>query len=72
MTWTPYWLAKRELFDWPGLRAAVVNLDDPMGPILRDHVQARGLDVWTYGVAQAGRLQAVQVRYQGRALRSPW
>ncbi len=63
-----YWLAKRELFDWPGLRAAVVNLDDPMGPILRDHVQARGLDVWTYGVAQAGRLQAVQVRYQGQGV----
>lgn len=63
-----YWLAKRELFNWPGLRAAVINLDDPMGPILRDHVQARGLDIWTYGVAQVGRLQAVQVRYEGHGV----
>ena len=26
-----YWAAKRALFDWPGLRAAVVNIDDAQG-----------------------------------------
>ncbi len=42
-----YWLAKRELFDWRGLQAAVVNLDDPKGSELADHCLKRGLDVWT-------------------------
>jgi UDP-N-acetylmuramoyl-L-alanyl-D-glutamate--2,6-diaminopimelate ligase len=26
-----YWEAKAELFAWPGLRAAVVNIDDATG-----------------------------------------
>eukprot|EP01036_Dinobryon_divergens_P042279 gene42280-56166_t len=26
-----YWAAKRALFNWPGLRAAVINVDDPQG-----------------------------------------
>ncbi|MFM8755681.1 MAG: Mur ligase family protein [Limnohabitans sp.] len=42
-----YWEAKRTLFDWPGLRLAVVNLDDPQGPALAAHLQARGSDLWT-------------------------
>jgi UDP-N-acetylmuramoyl-L-alanyl-D-glutamate--2,6-diaminopimelate ligase len=29
-----YWAAKRALFDWPGLEAAVINLDDPQGAAL--------------------------------------
>ena len=42
-----YWQAKRALFDWPGLQAAVINLDDPRGAELARHGQERGLDVWT-------------------------
>ncbi|MFM8588666.1 MAG: UDP-N-acetylmuramoyl-L-alanyl-D-glutamate--2,6-diaminopimelate ligase [Limnohabitans sp.] len=42
-----YWEAKLTLFDWPGLRLAVVNLDDPQGPALADRLQARGSDLWT-------------------------
>ena len=30
-TWSAYWQAKAQLFAWPGLRAAVVNLDDAQG-----------------------------------------
>lgn len=41
-----YWHAKRALFDWPSLRAAVVNLDDAKGSELVEHVRARGLDAW--------------------------
>ncbi len=44
-----YWLAKRALFDWPGLQAAVIHLDDAKGPELAAHAAARGLDVWTVG-----------------------
>ncbi len=61
-----YWLAKRRLFDWPGLRAAVINLDDDKGVDLLRHAQARGLDAWTCrvgGAAGLARLQAMDVQH---------
>ncbi|WP_061541738.1 UDP-N-acetylmuramoyl-L-alanyl-D-glutamate--2,6-diaminopimelate ligase [Collimonas fungivorans] len=36
-----YEAAKRMLFDWPGLRQAVINLDDAMGLRLIDHLQQK-------------------------------
>jgi len=60
-----YWQAKRRLFDWPGLRAAVVNLDDGMGAELLAHARSRGLDGWGYTLAPhtAARLQALAVQH---------
>lgn len=49
-----YWLAKRRLFDWPGLGAAVINLDDARGPELLAHARARGLAAWGYRVLPEG------------------
>lgn len=43
---TSYWRAKRALFDWPGLRSAVINLDDAKGSELVAHVCAHGVDAW--------------------------
>ncbi len=52
-----YWQAKRALFDWPGLRAAVVNVDDPYGKQLAHELQAQAdagaLDLWTLSVQGA-------------------
>ncbi|MCZ2405659.1 MAG: Mur ligase domain-containing protein, partial [Burkholderiales bacterium] len=43
-----YWDAKRVLFDWPGLAAAVVNIDDPRGAALHQELAARpALDLWS-------------------------
>ncbi len=44
-----YWAAKRALFDWPGLSAAVVNTDDPRGRELAHELARRGraISVWT-------------------------
>lgn len=43
-----YWEAKRALFDWPGLQAAVVNVDDPHGEALAcDLGQRPDLHLWT-------------------------
>jgi murE/murF fusion protein len=64
-----YWQAKRRLFDWPGLRAAVLNLDDPMGHALLEHARSRHLACWTYGLQDAVRLQAAHIRYEGQGLR---
>jgi UDP-N-acetylmuramyl-tripeptide synthetase len=40
-----YWLAKRALFDMPGLQTAVINLDDPKGDDLAAYCKARGLNM---------------------------
>lgn len=46
-----YWQAKAALFDWPGLRAAVVNVDDPHGQMLAHTLRSRtALDLWTVAV----------------------
>jgi UDP-N-acetylmuramoyl-L-alanyl-D-glutamate--2,6-diaminopimelate ligase len=49
-----YWAAKRALFDWPGLQAAVVNTDDPQGLALARELAPRaGLALWTVGLGAA-------------------
>ncbi|MCW5661854.1 MAG: UDP-N-acetylmuramoyl-L-alanyl-D-glutamate--2,6-diaminopimelate ligase [Burkholderiaceae bacterium] len=63
-----YWAAKRLLFGWPGLRAAVVNVDDEQGAALADELQAAFAQrsapaVWTYGMHGPARLQAQRVRH---------
>jgi UDP-N-acetylmuramyl-tripeptide synthetase len=67
-----YWLAKRALFDWPGLRAAAVNLDDAQGALLAEELVARGdLDVWTYAIQPRtvpARLQADGLHYEADGL----
>lgn len=45
-----YWAAKAALFDWPGLKAVVVNTDDTRGVTLVDNLAGRGLDLWTVGI----------------------
>ncbi len=61
-----YWEAKRALFDSPGLRAAVVNLDDPKG----DEIVARlrGPEVWTYSLQRPARLCAQSIAYRDGGL----
>ncbi|KRI01691.1 UDP-N-acetylmuramoyl-L-alanyl-D-glutamate--2,6-diaminopimelate ligase [Curvibacter sp. PAE-UM] len=65
-----YWQAKAELFDWPGLRAAVINLDDPKGVELAATLAARALDLWTVSLqADAGaRLVAQDIRMGARGV----
>ena len=53
-----YWSAKAALFSWPGLKAAVINTDDPQGDRLARQLQGRSLDVWTCSRRGAARLQA--------------
>ena len=58
-----YWQAKAALFGWPGLQAAVINLDDPRGAELAALAADRGLDVWTYSLHQSARLAATDLTY---------
>ncbi|MFG6416344.1 UDP-N-acetylmuramoyl-L-alanyl-D-glutamate--2,6-diaminopimelate ligase [Roseateles sp. DC23W] len=62
-----YWVAKRALFNFPGLRAAVVNLDDAKGDALAAELTA--LDVWTTGVERTdARLTARGLHYTREGL----
>jgi MurE/MurF fusion protein len=57
-----YWEAKRQLFAWPGLAHAVVNVDDPQGLLLADELTG-ALDLWTVSAQRAARLQARNIRH---------
>jgi UDP-N-acetylmuramoyl-L-alanyl-D-glutamate--2,6-diaminopimelate ligase len=68
-----YWEAKRRLFIWPGLRSAVVNVDDTQGATLATELSAKaaaiGLDIWTVSCREPARLQARNVQYAEQGLR---
>ena len=63
-----YWQAKRALFDWPGLQAAVVNVDDPAGAELHAELQGRGLDLWSVSAQGPARLMAQDIRWTDQGL----
>lgn len=63
-----YWDAKAMLFAWPGLKAAVINLDDPNGLALSASLAGKNLEVWTFSCAQAARLQASDIRHGAESL----
>ena len=58
-----YWQAKAGLFDWPGLAAAVINIDDPRGAELASTLAERSaLDLWTVSCEGPARLRAQALR----------
>lgn len=57
-----YWAAKQSLFDWPGLKAAVINIDDPKGVELHAALAASGLDVWTFSCGPSPAMARLQAR----------
>jgi len=65
-----YWAAKRTLFGWPGLRAAVINVDDEQGAALAAELVAAGSPpaLWTCSLQGDARLCARNLRYEGDAL----
>ena len=64
-----YWLSKARLFTWPGLQAAVINIDDPQGAELALEVGGKELDVWTVSCVGPARLQAQDIGYNAQGLR---
>lgn len=64
-----YWQAKAKLFSWPGLRSAVVNIDDERGAALALAIEGRVSDLWTISCAVPARLRASDIDYDQRGLR---
>jgi UDP-N-acetylmuramoyl-L-alanyl-D-glutamate--2,6-diaminopimelate ligase len=68
-TMQAYWEAKAELFAWPGLQAAVVNIDDAKGADLARALTDGPLALWTVSCVEPARLRAVDIGYGPRGLR---
>lgn len=64
-----YWQAKKRLFSWPGLQAAVVNIDDTRGLELSAELQSTPLDVWTVSCIGSARLQSQAIEHSVQGLR---
>lgn len=69
-----YAAAKARLFAWPGLRAAVINVDDPFAFELAADLakRAAGMGLWTVSMAvgkgHPARLQAQDIRYAAQGV----
>jgi UDP-N-acetylmuramyl-tripeptide synthetase len=58
-----YWGAKARLFQWPGLRCAVINIDDPRGVELAAGLDAGDIDLWTVSCGAPARLRATSIAH---------
>ena len=67
-TMQAYAAAKRQLFDWPRLRAAVLNVDDAYGEKWSHELRPH-LEVWTVGLQAGARLRASGIGYGPEGLR---
>jgi UDP-N-acetylmuramoyl-L-alanyl-D-glutamate--2,6-diaminopimelate ligase len=56
---------------WPGLQAAVINLDDERGTA-GAALKAGALDLWTFSCERPARLQAQEIGYGEQGLRFTW
>ena len=63
-----YWEAKRSLFAWPGLRTAVVNVDDEHGASLAAELQGRGLPVIACALQRPATLSGGPLRHDAGGL----
>ena len=63
-----YWAAKRTLFSWPGLRAAVLNIDDEHGAALAEELRGSALALWTVSLHGPARLRGSALRYEPAGL----
>ena len=64
-----YWQSKRQLFAWPGLACAVINVDDAQGVVLAESLDSAALDVWTVSCQREARLRARSLAYDAQGLR---
>jgi UDP-N-acetylmuramyl-tripeptide synthetase len=67
-TMEEYWEAKDELFRWPGLLSAVVNVDDEKGLAMSQSLKGH-VDLWTTSCKGPARLRAHEIDYGEHGLR---
>jgi UDP-N-acetylmuramoyl-L-alanyl-D-glutamate--2,6-diaminopimelate ligase len=64
-----YWQAKAVLFEWPDLKAAVVNVDDEQGSMLAVKLASSSIDLWTVSMSGPARIQARDIELGRQGLR---
>ncbi|HUW27506.1 MAG TPA: UDP-N-acetylmuramoyl-L-alanyl-D-glutamate--2,6-diaminopimelate ligase [Sulfuriferula sp.] len=57
-----YAAAKATLFQWPGLRYAVLNIDDEFGRALADQLRASQVEVMSYGMHNGSRVHGTALK----------
>lgn len=67
-TMDAYWQAKAQLFQWPELQSAVINIDDAQGAELAATLSGQIPDLWTVSCTGPARLQASDIRYDANGL----
>jgi UDP-N-acetylmuramyl-tripeptide synthetase len=63
-----YWQAKLQLFAWPTLQAAVINVDDPKGHELIEILKHKSVEIWTISIMGEARLKAHEISYVNNGL----
>jgi UDP-N-acetylmuramoyl-L-alanyl-D-glutamate--2,6-diaminopimelate ligase len=69
-TMAAYEAAKAMLFDWPGLRHAVINLDDAAGRRMAERARVRGVEVIGYSALGDASARPVPPRLVAREIRA--
>jgi UDP-N-acetylmuramoyl-L-alanyl-D-glutamate--2,6-diaminopimelate ligase len=64
--------AKSRLFDMPGLQAAVLNMDDPLGRELARRTRARGVRTIGYATQSSAEGADDFIRVEGDVIASSW
>ena len=64
-----YWHAKLKLFQWPTLKAAVVNIDDIKGLELIKLLDIEKIDAWTVAIDCPARITASNIEYEKNGLK---
>ena len=67
-TMEAYWQAKAQLFQWPGLQSAVINVDDVQGATLAASMAGQVPALWTVSCNGAARLQALDIRHEAQGM----
>jgi UDP-N-acetylmuramyl-tripeptide synthetase len=67
-TMQAYWQAKAKLFQWAGLQAAVINIDDVSGAALAATLAGKLPQVWTVSCSGPARLQASNIRHDAQGM----
>jgi UDP-N-acetylmuramyl-tripeptide synthetase len=68
-----YWDAKLKLFQWPTLKAAIVNIDDVKGQELvvllsDENFNSKNIDIWTIAINHAARIKALDIKHTKNGL----
>ena len=63
-----YWQAKSALFAWPGLRCAVINIDDEKGAQLARQMAQKTPELWTVSAQGKARLMAQGIQETANGL----